>query len=396
MSKEVVLKTVMASLLTSVVHVAVAADIRDQFNVQTSKAELVVPNARAQDVAAQVKDALSQFAIPSSYNVHSLPAALPAHPLEPTLQDFLVQGQPVSEYQCRNGYAEVTKTPAPIKNPFMFAAERVQACLYPFERGVKIYLIFASVKKTESLTAGLFNGITSAIRGKDEDYNAKRLKEEIAAIRKNLPQLLVEKIDIPGTTLEEPDKDAVAKLMPARSETIAQPSVTALPAGSPSISGKVGVASQSNSKVEARKSLAGMGLTYHSAEQFFAAIRRDDDVAVQLFLAAGSMKILTKDTNGKTPEQAALESSASAAWEAIRQFAADNPQAAAKAPTNPAADPAQALAAARESLSPEVLDGIEKMIKEQRLSGAEAEAFRTKATLQYAIQFKGIPKTMMK
>ena len=66
MGKKVVLKTVMAGLLISVVHGAVAADIRDQFNVQTSKAELVVPNARAQDVAAQVKDALSQFAIPSS------------------------------------------------------------------------------------------------------------------------------------------------------------------------------------------------------------------------------------------------------------------------------------------------------------------------------------------
>lgn len=396
MGKEVVLKTVMAGLLISGVHGAVAADIRDQFNVQTSKAELVVPNARAQDVAAQVKDALSQFAIPTSYNVHSLPAALPARPLEPTLQDFLVQGQPVSEYQCRNGFAEVTKTPAPIKNPFMFAAERVQACLYPFARGVKIYLIFASVKKTESLTSGLFNGITSAIRGKDEDYNAKRLKEEIAAIRKNLPQLLVEKIDVPGATLEEPDKDAVAKLIPAKSEIAVQPSVVALSAGMVSASGTGGVPSQTNSKVEARKSLAGMGLTYHSVEQFFAAIRRDDDVAVQLFLAAGSMKVLTKDANGKTPEQAALESSASASWEAIRQFAADNPQAAVKEPNKPAADPAHALAAARESLSPEVLDGIERMIKEQRLTGAEAEAFRTKATLQYSLQFKGLPKTMMK
>lgn len=396
MGKKVVLRTVMAGLLIAGVHGAFAADIRDQLNVQTSKADLVVPNARAQDVAAQVKDALSQFAIPSSYNVHSLPATLPARPLEPTLQDFMFQGQPVSEYQCRNGYAEVTKTPAPIKNPFMFAAERVQACLYPFERGVKIYLIFASAKKTESLTSGLFNGITSAIRGKDEDYNAKRLKEEIAAIRKNLPQLLIEKIDVPGATLEEPDREAVAKLMPARSEMTAQPSVAALPASSPSASGTAGIASQSNSKVEARKSLAGMGLTYHSVEQFFAAIRRDDDVAVQLFLAAGSMKILTKDTNGKTPEQVALESSASAAWEAIKQFAADNPQAAIKEPNSPAADSAQALAAARESLSPEVLEGIERLIKEQRLTGAEAEAFRTKATLQYAIQFKGIPKTMMK
>ena len=35
MGKKVVLKTVMAGLLISVVHGAVAADIRDQFNVQT-------------------------------------------------------------------------------------------------------------------------------------------------------------------------------------------------------------------------------------------------------------------------------------------------------------------------------------------------------------------------
>lgn len=201
---------------------------------------------------------------------------------------------------------------------------------------------------------------------------------------------------VAADTLEEPDKEAVAKLMPARSEIVAQPSVAALPAASPSVSGTGGVASQGNSKVEARKSLAGMGLTYHSVEHFFAAIRRDDDVAVQLFLAAGTMKVLTKDADGKTPEQAALESSASASWEAIRQFAADNPQAAVKEPNKPAADPAHALAAAREFLSPEVLEGIERMIKEQRLTGAEAEAFRTKATLQYSLQFKGVPKTMMK
>lgn len=412
MSKEICLKTLIAGLAISVVNVAFAADIRDQLNVQTSKAELVVPNAQPQDVGAQVKDALSLFAIPSSYNVHSIPSPLPARPLAPTLKDLVIQGQPVSEYQCRDGYAEVTKTPAPIKNPFMFAAERVQACLYPFERGVKIYLIFTSVKKTESLTSGLFNGITNAIRGKDEDYNAKRLKEEIAAIRKNLPQLLVEKIDVPGVALEEPDKDAVAKLISTQSSP-ALPPVAALPAAAPSGAGGLpysgniytpigtpsvtgGLPSQTNNKVEARKTLAGMGLTYHSIEQFFAAIRRDDEVAVQLFLTAGSMKILTKDTSGKTPEQVALESGASNSYQVIKQFQADNPQAAAKEPNSPAGDSEQALAAARESLAPDVLEGIERLIKEQHLTGTEAESFRTEATLYYAMVFKGSRKKIIK
>lgn len=392
MRKETFWKIAIAGLIASAADTALAADIRDQFNVQTSKAELVVPNARAQDVAAQVRDALSQLAIPSSYNVHSLPSPLPTRPLEPTLQDFLVQGQAVSEYQCRSGYAEVTKTPAPIKNPFMFAAERVQACLYPFENGVKIYLIFASVKKTESLTSGLFNGITNAIRGKDEDYNTKRLQEEIAAIRKNLPQLLIERIDIPGTAPVEPDKEAVAKLIPAKVEATARPSVAISDAGVQPVSTMHSRPAQASSKVEARKSLNGMGLTYHSVEQFFAAIRRDDEVAVQLFLLAGSMKILTRDGNGKTAEQVALETGASASWEAIKQFEIDNPGAATKEPSSPSANPALALATARESLPQKVLNEIEQLIKDQGLTGTEAEAFRTKATLQYAMVFKGVPK----
>jgi hypothetical protein len=39
-----------------------AADIRDQLNVQTGKAELVIPNMQPQDVANQIKDALYQTA----------------------------------------------------------------------------------------------------------------------------------------------------------------------------------------------------------------------------------------------------------------------------------------------------------------------------------------------
>jgi len=125
-----------------------AADIRDQLDVQIAKAELVIPDMRPQDAGAKIKDALSVWGIPSSYNAQSIPSVMPTRPGEPTLKDFMLAGRPASEYQCRNGYAEVTKNPPPINNTFMFAAERVQACLYPFALGVKVYVMFTSAKKT--------------------------------------------------------------------------------------------------------------------------------------------------------------------------------------------------------------------------------------------------------
>jgi len=83
-----------------------------------------------------------------------------------------------------------------------------------------------------------------------------------------------------------------------------------------------------------------MGLTYHALDQFFAAIRRDDEVAVQLFLEAGVVKVRSKDANGKSAEEIALEAGASNAWQAIKLFASANLLAAAQEvapapPTNP-------------------------------------------------------------
>lgn len=84
---------VLALGLTSHVY----ADIRDQLNVQTGKAEIVIPNMQPQDVAAQIQDALSQFAIPANINYRTLPSTSPAHPDEPTAKQVYIQGAPAIE-----------------------------------------------------------------------------------------------------------------------------------------------------------------------------------------------------------------------------------------------------------------------------------------------------------
>lgn len=61
--------------------------------------------------------------------------------------------------------------------------------------------------------------------------------------------------------------------------------------------------------LEARKNLAAMGLTYFDQTQFVAAIKRRDELAVDLYLKAGGVDLAAQDANGQTPVEIALESS---------------------------------------------------------------------------------------
>ena len=363
-----------------------AADIRDQLEVHTAKAELVITDLAIQDVAAKVKDGISQWAIPANANFRSLPSTIPARPDEPQPIQRYVNGNPVIEYQCASAFAEITKRPAPIRNPFMFSADLTQACVYPFQKGVKVYLIFTNVKKTEALTSGLFNGITKAIRGGDDDYANKQLSENIAAIKKNLPTLLIEKIEIPGQPLQEPDKAAVALLIPEKAA--AQPVAAQPPAAAamPAVASVAAAPAGSlQNKIEARKNLTAMGLTYHAQEQFVAAIRRKDEVAVQLFLEAGGIDLNAKE-KGRTPLEIATESNAPE----IVKLLGDrlNPPAApvtglpggtpaATAPSLPVAKAAVAGNPAA-ALSPEQMAQINAEIDKMDMPAAQKEEFRAR------------------
>ena len=275
-----------------------AKDIRDQWNIQISKAELVFPGTPPQDAANGVKEALSQFAIPANLSYRAMPSAPPARPGAPTLKQ-VAAAVPSPEYVCEGAYAEISKRPPPVQNAFAFIVEGHQICLYSFAQGVKAYVIYYNIKKTESLTAGLFNGITRAIRGSDEDRAAGQLKENIDAIRAKLPLVLVERLEIPGRPAETPDLEAVAALIPTADAEA--PAVSAAVPVAPTAVASTSV----QAKVEARKSLNAMGLVYHSQQQFIEAIRRQDDVAVQLFIAGGGIRLDATDSGGQTPLQLA-------------------------------------------------------------------------------------------
>ena len=279
-------------------------DIRDQLNVTTGKAELVVPGMDPNEVAAKMKEAISQFSIPSNLNFRSLPSEIPERPDQPEAKQRFIRGASVVEYQCPTAFAEITKTPPPVSNAFVFVAEQLQICLYSFQKGTKAYLIFNRAKKTESLTAGLFNGITSAIQGTDGERITKQLQESISDIKKEIPSVLVERFEVPGMPLQQPDKAAVAALIPAKmvvqqQQTKSTTTGDAVPAAAPAPTNSL------QAKIEARKSLTAMGMTYHSQEQFFAAVRRKDDVAVQLFLDADNINLASKDASGRTPLEVA-------------------------------------------------------------------------------------------
>lgn len=300
---------VCGALAVAISGAAAAKDIRDQWDVKISKAELVFPNAQPQTVATAVKEAISQFAIPASLSYLPTSAQPTARPGAPSLKRLSAISQ---EYVCDGAFAEIRKTPPPVENAFAFIREGHHVCLYEFEKGVKAYVMYYNIKKLESLTSGLFGGITRAIRGSDEDRATQQLQENIGWIREKLPNVLVEKIDVPGKPVEAPDAAAVAALIPAAvaaqpvaAQVVATAPVAPAVAATPAATGGAPAPNAAQTKIEARKHLTAMGMTYHSQSQFFEAIERQDDVAVQLFLDSGGIQPEAKNAKGKTALQLA-------------------------------------------------------------------------------------------
>lgn len=307
------MKKILVTLLGSSVllsHVQ-ASDIRDQLNIQTGKAVLVITDVTPQQAAEQIKDAITQFAIPTSLNYHPIPSPLPIRPGSPTEKQVVIQGVPATDYVCDGSYAEITKTPPPVQNAFYFNREALRTCLYAFQGGVKVEMLLHIMRKTESLTGGLFNGITKVIRGSDGERITDQLKENIEEIKKNLPTTLVARIESPGLPIAEPDKEAVAKIIPAftNEELAAQAQqrmvpVAMTPLTQPQPQTKTSPPQSSEgidlSLVGARKELTAMGFKFYDQDQFVDAARRNDFLTVRLFLAASAIRPGAPDSKGET------------------------------------------------------------------------------------------------
>jgi ankyrin repeat protein len=378
-------KSVMVASMAAMVAAAVQAkDIRDQWNIQISKAELVIADVAPHEAANAIRDAISQFAIPADLSFRAMPSAPPARPGTPQLKQ-VAQNVPSPEYVCDGAYAVIGKKPPPVQNAFAFIVEGHQICLYSFEKGVKAYVMYYNIKKLEPLTSGLFSGITRAIRGSDEERATNQLKGNIDDIRAQLPNLLVERIEIPGLPVETPDREAVAALIPPEEKVVAvvpsAPAAVAL--------AQAAASTPLQLKVEARKNLTAMGMTYHSQQQFVEAIRRKDDVAVQLFLDGGGINLETPDSTGKTPLQIAqVQGSAEivALLQPKLQTVATAPAATKPAVAVPALlQPARPGAAAVDfsQIPPELLAQMDEEVAKMNLSAEDSQLARANLARQY-------------
>ena len=60
--------------------------------------------------------------------------------------------------------------------------------------------------------------------------------------------------------------------------------------------------------LQARKDLHAMGLRYHDAAQFFDAVRRDDALAVELFVLGRGVNLAARDSDGRSAVEIARRS----------------------------------------------------------------------------------------
>jgi hypothetical protein len=120
-------KTLLAALVgTGLGMNALAADIRDQWDIQISKAELVFPGTPPQDAANGIKDALSQFAIPANLSYRAMPSTPPARPGAPRLKQ-MSGAVPSPEYLCEDAYAEIYKSPHPSRTPLHLSPKAIKS-----------------------------------------------------------------------------------------------------------------------------------------------------------------------------------------------------------------------------------------------------------------------------
>lgn len=203
------------------------------------------------------------------------------------------------------------------------------------------------------------------------------MQENIDSIQAKLPDLLVERIEIPGMPVETPDIEAVAALIPP-AEIV--PSASA---GSPMGASTFTAAAPMQGQVEARKNLNSMGLTYHSQQQFVDAIRRNDEVAVQLFIKGGGVDIEGRDKQGKTPLQIA-QAQGNAQLVAMLQAKPQGPADAPVADVSRAHPvPATAQAVDFSKIPADVLADIDSQVEALNLSAEQRLVVRSNLARQY-------------
>lgn len=289
------MKTSNRCLAAAIALSALAASAHAQTQTTTQRLYLFQPGTVA-DVATAAQAAETALSSRGrvAKRVGLLPGTLPDRPGEPTMRSTNYGPAVIREISCDDAYAQITLG-SQTGNMLGSSGERFNACVYPSKAGTRIALVIE-----RSVSGGIVGGaivgfIRNAIQG-DEKDGAKKLQDEmLAQVKKSLPDVLVELSELPGGQRTTPDAEKVALLMPA--EKPAEPRV-ADPAASTALAA-------ANPVLDARKQLVSMGLTYHSVDAFQDAIRRKDNLAVELFVAANAVSSQARGAGGQTAAEVA-------------------------------------------------------------------------------------------
>lgn len=314
-----------------------AASLAAQAQTQTVTWRVVVfdpdPN-RVQLTVQAVTEALEAFGRVSK-NVGLLPSPLPELPGKPGYKTFQMGPYSQRIMTCDDAYARIDNG-STLGNQIGVISETYAGCVFPSAAGTRVVFTFERAKSGASLSGAILNLMAKTIQGSDEERARKLSDGVLANMRKVLPTLLVDTVELPGLAPERPDgaqvdsllaaatkkppavaaaapapapapvPAAAATLVAATAEAPAVAGAQAVPAGASSAPATTAApAAPSTARtpdlpvaIEARKNLTAMGMTYHSTDALHEAIRRKDRIAVQLFIDAAGVDLKAQGKDG--------------------------------------------------------------------------------------------------
>lgn len=337
------------AIATAAVAIPLSAFGAVSVKTTMARAELVIPDISPEQAISAVHDGMAGWLESLPISRQPLPDPLPARPDKPTTKQIPLGPAKATGLDCATAAAEIVKQSAPTKTQMAFNQDIFQGCVYPFEKGVKVYLQAVNIDAADSsITAGLFSGIANTIRGTPGEWLNRRINDMIAKVREKAPTVLVERIEAPGVPTQQPDKDAVLALIPPEQEKPATVAVPVAPVSLPTQAqtfAPVPAVDSSMAMIEARKNLHGMGLVYHSQEQFRDAIRRKDELAVKLFVQAGGVDVAEQDAHGKSAIDLARETGSVDITKLLEPNSAPRTAITSPPPTHPVKDASPAVVA---------------------------------------------------
>ena len=285
-----------------------------QAQTQTTTFRVTIFNPNPADTKASVDGLEAAIATRGrvSKRVGLLPSPLPDAMGQPTYKTFNFGPFTQRMLDCGGAYAEVSIASDTGANPLGGSGERFFGCLYLSKFGIRTSLVIERYVRSSGPIGGAIVGfLRKTVEGDDATWGKKIIDQMTAEVRNKVPGALIDQVEMPGGEVSRPDGDKVDTLLasanaaPVAALTPIDISTAGLQQAMPV---KTSVATTSATQaVEARKQLSSMGLTYHSLPQFHDAIRRKDEIAVELFVTSRGVSSTAAGPDGVTAKTLAAQ-----------------------------------------------------------------------------------------